>query len=45
MTKVKIVSNPYCKEAKQREYEKEMLLPLFDKGENCRRPRYIVNVK
>ena len=32
-------------EVKQREYEREMLLPLFDKGENCKRPRYTVYVK
>ena len=33
------------KEAKQKEYEKETLLPLFEKGENCRRHRYVVKVK
>lgn len=32
-------------ETERKENEKEMLLPLFEKGEACRRHRYSVNVK
>ncbi len=32
-------------EIARKQREKEMLLPAFEKGEKCKRPRYTVEVK